>query len=44
MDWLAGVLLSLQGLFILVCIIILVYLIFKRLEEKKSENFEDRDN
>ena len=44
MEWLAGVLISIQGLFILACIIILIYLIYKRIEEKKSEDFEDRDN
>lgn len=32
-----------QGLIFLAVIIVIIYLIFKRIEEKKKENFEDRE-
>lgn len=33
----------LSNLFIIVCFFILIYFIFKRLGDKKKEDFEDRD-
>jgi len=33
-----------EGPFFLLAAILLVYLIFKRVEDKKKENFEDREN
>ncbi len=38
------IVLSLYGLFLLAGLILLVYLIFRRLRIKKTEKFEDRDN
>jgi multisubunit Na+/H+ antiporter MnhB subunit len=35
---------GLQGLVILATIVIVIFLIFRRLKIKKSENFEKRDN
>ncbi|MDA0356012.1 MAG: hypothetical protein O2796_02135 [Bacteroidetes bacterium] len=37
-------LLSMEGLFLVTCAVILIYLIFRRIDIKKTENFEDRDN
>ncbi len=33
-----------EGLFLLVCLIIIVFLIFRRARIRKKENFENRDN
>ena len=33
-----------QGSIFLVAVVIVIYLIIKRIEEKKKENFEKRDN
>lgn len=40
----ATVILLLQGVFWTTCVILIIYLIFRRIRIKKSENFEDRDN
>jgi hypothetical protein len=34
----------LEGLFFMACLVILIYLIFRRVRIKKEEDFEDRDN
>ena len=34
---------ALSNLFIIVCFFLLIYFIFKRIEDKKREDFEDRD-
>lgn len=34
----------LQIMFWVVMMLMVIYLIFKRIEDKKRENFEDRDN
>ncbi len=39
--WIIGVL---QVLFWVIIILALIYFVFKRIEDKKRENFEDRDN
>jgi preprotein translocase subunit YajC len=44
MDKLALSFVFLEGVFILICIILLVYLIYRRIQNKKAENFEDREN
>ncbi len=44
MDTVALVIVWLYGTAIAAAIVLLIYLIFKRIKEKKSENFEDRDN
>jgi len=36
--------LSFEGLFFGACFVILIYLFLRRINIKKSENFEDRDN
>lgn len=43
-EGIAKFIIGLEGLFALVCIIIIIFLIFRRIEIKKKENFEDRDN
>ncbi|MDP4665979.1 MAG: hypothetical protein NWS37_07050 [Flavobacteriaceae bacterium] len=37
-------LLSIEGLFLVACVVILIYLIFRRIDVKKTEDFEDRNN
>ncbi len=39
--WLISVL---QVIFWVAIILIIIYLVFKRIEDKKKETFEDRDN
>jgi len=36
--------LSVEGLFFGSCFLILIYLVLRRIEMKKKEDFEDRDN
>jgi len=43
-EAIAKFIMGLQGLFVLVCLIIIIFLIFRRIEIKKREKFEDRDN
>lgn len=44
MDGLGYFILSLEGLFIAVCLVLIVYLIFRRRRIKNEEDFEDRNN
>lgn len=44
MDWFAALFFGAYGLFIGSCLIILVYLVFRRIQTKKTEDFGDRDN
>lgn len=44
MDTIVTWILSIEALFIGGCLIALVYLIAKRIEDKKNEDFGDRDN
>jgi hypothetical protein len=44
MPGIAKFIVGLEGLFFLACLGILIYLIFRRIEIKKKETFEDRDN
>lgn len=44
MDLIVGFMFSLYGLFALFCLIALIYFIVKRLDDKKREDFEKRDN
>ena len=44
MDGFAALFFGVYGLFIGSCIIILIYLVFRRIRIKKTENFENRDN
>lgn len=34
----------LKGAFYLICFLILIYLIYRRIQIKKREDFDDRDN
>ncbi len=43
-DTIAFGLLGTYALFGIACLVILVYLIFRRIRLKKDETFEDRDN
>lgn len=40
----APIIALLEGVFILVCVVLLIYLVFKRIKEKGNEGFEERDN
>lgn len=44
MGVVANVILWLYGAAIVAVIVLLIYLIYKRIQDKKTENFEDRDN
>ncbi|EPR71569.1 hypothetical protein ADICYQ_0237 [Cyclobacterium qasimii M12-11B] len=44
METVLKVMFSIQGLFWGTCLIILIYLIFRRISIKKTEDFEDRNN
>ena len=44
METAQTVILILYGAGIAVAILLLIYLIFKRIQDKKKEKFEDRDN
>lgn len=44
MSSIVKIVLSIYGLFIGVVIILVIYLIIKRIKAKKLENFEKRDN
>lgn len=44
MEALAAFVFSLYGMFLLVCAILLVYLIIRRINLKDQETFEKRDN
>jgi len=44
MNTLVSIVFSIYGLGILIALILLVYFIVKRVRDKKSENFEKRDN
>jgi len=44
MDFITGVLLSIEGLFFLFMMLTLIYLIFRRIKIKENENFDERDN
>ncbi|MEZ4938419.1 MAG: hypothetical protein R2799_12590 [Crocinitomicaceae bacterium] len=44
MDTVATVIVWLYGLGIAAALVLLIYLIFKRIKDKKSENFEVREN
>ena len=44
MELITKLVFSLHGLFWGSCLIILVYLIFRRIRIKKTEDFEKRDN
>jgi hypothetical protein len=43
-DAITCTVLGVEGLFFLVCFVILIYLIVKRVKAKKKETFEKRDN
>jgi flagellar biogenesis protein FliO len=44
MNTLVNIIFSIYGLGVLIALILLVYFIVKRVKDKKSENFEKRDN
>jgi len=44
MDFLGELVMSIYGLFFGVCAVLLVFLIFRRIKNKKLEDFEKRDN
>lgn len=44
METAQTVILILYGAGIAVAVLLLIYLIFKRIEDKKKEKFEERDN
>ncbi|MEJ6799494.1 MAG: hypothetical protein QNK75_10780 [Crocinitomicaceae bacterium] len=44
MSWLAGIILSLEGLFFLVSIILIIYFGIRAFNKKQDQTFEDRDN
>ncbi len=44
MNTFTSVILSFQGLFWMICLVILVFLLTRRIGIKKKETFEDRDN
>ena len=44
MEFLGKALMSVYGIFLGVCVIILIFLIFRRIKTKKLEDFEKRDN
>lgn len=43
MDTLFSIVLSLRTLFWVFMLVVLIYLIAKRIEDKRNETFEDRD-
>ena len=44
MEFITGVIFTLHGLFWGGCLVVLIYLIAKRIQAKKDENFENRSN
>ncbi len=44
MDAIAKVIFGLEGLFFLVSVVLIIYLIFRRISISKKEDFEKRDN
>jgi hypothetical protein len=44
MDWVVALIFAAQGLFGTLMLVAIVYLIFKRIKDKKNETFEKRDN
>jgi len=44
MDNVANIMVALYGLGITALAVLLIYLIFKRIKDRKKENFERRDN
>ena len=44
MDFITSAILGVQGFFLLGAIVILIWLIFRRIRLKKEEDFEKRDN
>ncbi len=44
MEWIAGAVFGVYGLIILGSILLLIFLIVRRINIKKTERFEDRDN
>ena len=44
MDWVGKTVISLYGLAIAVCAVLIVYLIVRKQKIRKTENFEKRDN
>ncbi len=44
MDLIGKFILSAYGIFIGICIVILIFLIIRRRKIKKTEDFEDRNN
>lgn len=44
MDFLGDIMLVIYLIFFVVFFMLLIYLIFRRIRIKKTENFEDRDN
>jgi preprotein translocase subunit YajC len=44
MDFLGIAFIGLYGLFIFVCLILIIYLIIRRIKKKKEEDFGGREN
>ncbi len=44
MDTFAISILILEAILFIVCLVLIIYLIFRRVKIKKNENFEDRNN
>jgi len=44
MNTLVNIVFSIYGLGVLIALVLLVYFIVKRVKDKKTENFEKRDN
>jgi flagellar biogenesis protein FliO len=44
MDWVAFLIFGLEGFFLLATVIVLIWLIVRRIQRKKVETFEKRDN
>jgi hypothetical protein len=44
MDTMAKVIIGIEALLFIASIVIIIFLIIKRIKDKKSENFEDRSN
>jgi uncharacterized membrane protein len=44
MNTLVNIIFSIYGLGVLIALVLLIYFIVKRVKDKKTENFEKRDN
>jgi hypothetical protein len=44
MDSIGKIIIGVEGLIFVIVIVILIYLVIRRIRIKETENFEDRDN